>query len=296
MPRLAAPVVATVCLWLQAAIPSQVWAEQQQSQQGNQPPSFAFKSESPGARVLSNLLANLTVDVVKVQPAVRYDSPDNTNKEAAEPGATAGESGKGQAVPQAAVKSESVPLPNPAPIPAPIHVKVEQVIIPPGGAHANNKPGATGTIEEKSSPANDKVGAGSQEKSSPASDKVDAGAQEKSTPPATGLVHPVEPALKIVRASSPLKPGDRVTVRIQTTPGAHCMISCPSLSEADQAVLKIKKANRNGLVTWTWRLSKSFPHQALPISVNSTFEGHEETAATTIPVLSVASSNKQKGM
>lgn len=100
--------------------------------------------------------------------------------------------------------------------------------------------------------------------------------------------------IKMTEISLLVHPGDKVTVKVKTEPKAICKIDIKATGFSNTSLLKEKTADAKGLVSWTWRLNKSFKGDTLPVKVTSVINGHEENAEATIPVKSLASRTKEK--
>jgi hypothetical protein len=82
--------------------------------------------------------------------------------------------------------------------------------------------------------------------------------------------------------TSPIAPGQRETLTIQTTPGADCTIivyykSGPSKAQG----LDPKKAAADGTVSWSWKVGTSTTPGTWKIVVTATFDG--QTVSQEIP-------------
>lgn len=89
-------------------------------------------------------------------------------------------------------------------------------------------------------------------------------------------------SIKVVSLTSPIAPGQRATLTIQTTPGAACTIAVYYKSGRSQAQgLDPKNAAVDGTVSWSWKVGSSTTPGTWKIVVTATING--QTISKEIP-------------
>jgi hypothetical protein len=91
-----------------------------------------------------------------------------------------------------------------------------------------------------------------------------------------------ELSINVVSLTSPIAPGQKATLIIQTTPGADCSIAVYTKSGRSQAQgLGPQTAAADGGVTWSWKVGTSTTPGTWRIVVTATFSG--QTISKEIP-------------
>lgn len=75
--------------------------------------------------------------------------------------------------------------------------------------------------------------------------------------------------IEILNLPKECQRGDKVTVRIKTSPGAQCKIAVQDLPMTEAVALRDQKANKNGLVSWTFKVNKDYKADLIPIVFTS---------------------------
>ena len=98
-------------------------------------------------------------------------------------------------------------------------------------------------------------------------------------------LHAQQMEVRIVTLTSPVNPGNNVTLSVQTAPQASCRITLPyKLGQKKGARLAPTAADSNGLVSWTWRLVPGSISGKWPITVTCTSGGRQGTLKTFLVV------------
>lgn len=88
-----------------------------------------------------------------------------------------------------------------------------------------------------------------------------------------------------VHLTSPVSPGSDATLTVQTLPGAGCTITVHYKSGPSRAHgLVPKTADRQGLVSWTWRVGTRTTPGTWPIVVRCVLGSSEGTLETSFEV------------
>jgi beta-lactamase superfamily II metal-dependent hydrolase len=97
---------------------------------------------------------------------------------------------------------------------------------------------------------------------------------QSQAPPTAQPTTTSELSIKVVSLTSPIAPGQRATLKIQTTPGADCTIAVYYKSGRSQAQgLGPQTAAADGGVTWSWKVGSSTTPGTWRIVVTVTFNG-----------------------
>jgi hypothetical protein len=91
------------------------------------------------------------------------------------------------------------------------------------------------------------------------------------------------PSLRILSATSPVRPGGTATLIAQTITGARCSISVNYLSGPGEAqgLQPTPIAGTGGRVSWTWLVGTRTTPGTWPIDVTASYEGETITKRTT---------------
>ena len=95
-------------------------------------------------------------------------------------------------------------------------------------------------------------------------------------PPAVDAVARELP-LTLVALTSPVQAGHDARVTVQTSPDVECMLLLSYKSGSGDVDLSLpKRADRNGIVTWAWRVSPAAARGNWPLIVHCTdsFKGN----------------------
>ncbi len=89
-------------------------------------------------------------------------------------------------------------------------------------------------------------------------------------------------SIKVVTVTSPVRAGTQAALTIHTTPGAQCTPSVQS--QTGTATVKVfpqKRAESNGMVTWSWLIPAGTPAGAWPVVVTCVASGQQVEVRTT---------------
>ena len=88
---------------------------------------------------------------------------------------------------------------------------------------------------------------------------------------AAGIDFAANLPLGLVALTSPVRVGHDARITVQTAPDVECMLVLYYRSSAGDIDLSIpKRADRRGLVTWTWRVSLTAAPGSWPLIVHCT--------------------------
>ncbi len=81
---------------------------------------------------------------------------------------------------------------------------------------------------------------------------------------------------KFLSVPSAAEPGQKVTVSIQTLPGAHCKIEAQEESMTQAFALKPIDADKLGKAAWTFVVNQNYKADKLPVIVTTSTGNGEE--------------------
>jgi Alpha-2-macroglobulin bait region domain len=90
--------------------------------------------------------------------------------------------------------------------------------------------------------------------------------------------------LKIEKMPESAKPGEKVTLKVHTAPGARCKIEAQDTGIAEAMPLVDKTADNNGNASWTWQISEHYRADKLPVIVTSDYKNAERKMVSSIPI------------
>lgn len=91
-------------------------------------------------------------------------------------------------------------------------------------------------------------------------------------------------SLKIVSAEQSVKPGDEVTIRVQTTPKTKVKIEADGAAMTDAMALMDKTADDNGFAEWKFNLDKNYKADKLPVILTADYDGLDRKVVQAIEV------------
>ncbi len=95
-----------------------------------------------------------------------------------------------------------------------------------------------------------------------------------------------QPAIRVLKLTSPVLAGEMATLQIQTEPGAKCSVAVyEEYERSEHPDLVTQNADANGLVTWKWRVYKDTPAGSWLIRVKAKTEEDPASIETTYRVV-----------
>jgi hypothetical protein len=101
--------------------------------------------------------------------------------------------------------------------------------------------------------------------------------------------------LKIVAVTSPARPGEEVIVEAQAAPNAACTLVIGNASAVEKGDLQ-QVASGEGKVSFKFTVAENFHGNQLPIEINSVLGDKHDDVRVSVPVLSISSNPKNKGL